>query len=292
MIALSGQEGNKQYRNSVFCSYFNEPERLLSLCNAVLETNYTDIGKLNINTLEGMFFDDQKNDISCTIENHFLVLVEHQTSVNENMPFRCLSYVAELLNKLVKDKQKIYRKALIKFPSPKFFVLYDGDKAEPLKREIKLSDAFDGDDKILELIVTAYNINYGLNQPLLAKCNYLNDYSILVGKVKDGIRAGLARRDAIGTAVKFCIANGVMKGYLEEHSEEVFNMLALQWDKDSAIKASFDDGFEDGLQVGRNNGIESVALNMLRRGKSFEDIQADTQLSLKRIEELANMTKD
>ena len=73
-------------------------------------------------------------------------------------------------------------------------------------------------------------------------------------------------------------------------------MLALQWDKDSAIKASFDDGFddgfEDGLQVGRNDGIESVALNMLRRGKSFEDIQADTQLSLKRIEELANMTKN
>ena len=125
VIDLSGQEGNKQYRNSVFCSYFNEPERLLSLCNAVLETNYTDIAKLNINTLEGMFFDDQKNDISCTIENHFLVLVEHQTSVNENMPFRCLSYVAELLNKLVTDKQKIYRKALIKFPSPKFFVLYE-----------------------------------------------------------------------------------------------------------------------------------------------------------------------
>ena len=292
MIDLSGHEGNKQYRNSVFCSYFNEPERLLSLCNAVLETNYTDIDKLNINTLEGMFFDDQKNDISCTVENHFLVLVEHQTSVNNNMPFRCLSYVAELLNKLVKDKQKIYRKALIKFPSPKFFVLYDGDKAEPLKKEMRLSDAFDGDDKSLELIVTAYNINYGLNQPLLARCNYLNDYSILVGKVKEGIRAGLDRRDAIGTAVKFCIANGIMKGYLEEHSEEVFNMLALQWDKDSAIKASFDDGFEDGLQVGRNNGIESVALNMLRRGKSFEDIQADTQLSLKRIEELANMTKN
>ena len=130
----------------------------------------------------------------------------------------------------------------------------------------------------------------------MAKCDYLNDYSILVGKVKEGIRAGLDRRDAIGTAVKFCIANGIMKGYLEEHSEEVFNMLALQWDKDSAIKASFDDGFddgfEDGWQVGRNDGIESVALNMLRRGKSFEDIQADTQLSLKRIEELANITKN
>ena len=73
-------------------------------------------------------------------------------------------------------------------------------------------------------------------------------------------------------------------------------MLALQWDKDSAIKASFDDGFDDGfasgLLAGRNNGIEAVAINMIRRGKSFEDIQADTQLSLKRIEELANSDKD
>ena len=114
---MSGKGGNKKYRDTVFCSYFNEPVRLLSLCNAILGTKYEDVDNLDINTLEGIFFDDQKNDISCTIENHFLVLLEHQPSVNENMPFRCLSYVAELLNKLVKDKRKIYRKSLIKFPA-------------------------------------------------------------------------------------------------------------------------------------------------------------------------------
>lgn len=293
---MSGKEGNKQFRNSVFCSYFNEPIRLLSLCNAVLGTDYRDTSKLRINTLEGIFFDNQKNDISCTLGDNFLVLIEHQTSVNNNMPFRCLSYVAELLNKLVTDKQRIYRRTLIKFPTPRFFVLYDGNSAEPLEKIMKLSDAFDGYDKSLELIVTAYNINHGLKQPLLTKCKYLNDYSILVGKVKAGVAQGLTRREAISYAVQFCISNGIMKGYLECHSEEVFNMLALQWDKDSAIKASFDDGFDNGfasgLLAGRNNGIEAVAINMIRRGKSFEDIQADTQLSLKRIEELANSDKD
>ena len=160
---MPGEGGNKQYRNSVFCSYFNQPERLLSLCNAILGTSYTDPSKLSINTLEGVFFDDRKNDISCTIGNHFLVLVEHQTSVNDNMPLRCLSYVAELLNKLVEDKQKLYRKTLIKFPAPRFFVLYDGDEAEPLKKEMRLSEAFDGDDRSLELVVTAYNINQGID---------------------------------------------------------------------------------------------------------------------------------
>lgn len=293
---MSGEDGNKQYRNSVFCSYFNEPERLLSLCNAVLGTKYTDASKLNINTLEGMFFDDQKNDISCTIGDHFLVLIEHQTSVNENMPFRCLSYVAELLNKLVKDKQKIYRKKLIKFPAPKFFVLYDGNEVEPLTRKMKLSDAFDGDGTSLELVVTAYNINHGLQQPLLKRCPYLNEYSLLVGKVKEGLRNGLIRRDAISNAVKFCIANEIMKDYLENHAEEVFNMLALEWKLDDALKARFDDGYEDGLeeglQLGQNKGIELVAINMIRRGKSFDEIQADTDLPMKRIEELASLCKD
>jgi hypothetical protein len=200
----------------------------------------------------------------------------------------------------VEDKQKIYRKKLIKFPAPKFFVLYDGDQKEPLTRKMKLSDAFGGDSTSLELIVTTYNINHGLNQPLLQKCDYLNEYSILVGKVKEGIKAGLIGRDAIANAVKFCITNGIMKGYLENHSEEVFNMLALQWDKDSAMKASYDDGKEDGLneglkkgqELGQNQAIESVAVNMILDNEPIEKICKFTKLSLERIKELAALCKD
>ena len=276
---------NAQYRDSVFRSYFNEPVRLLSLCNAVLDTKYDNPDELNINTLEGIFFDKQKNDISCTIDNHFLILVEHQTTVNENMPFRCLSYVTELLNNLVKNKKRLYYKGLIKFPRPKFFVLYDGDKNEPLQRTMHLSDAFDGDSDSLELVVTVFNINYGLSsQPLLKNCHYLSDYSTLVGKVKEGIRLGLSRRDAISSAVKFCIEQGIMGNYLVEHSEEVFNMLALEWNMDDALQARFEEGYEDG----HIEGIESVALNMIRSGMNVDKIKELTQLSSERIQELAN----
>ena len=273
---------NARYRDSVFRSYFNDSARLLSLCNAVLGTNYTNPDELNINTIEGIFFDKQKNDISCTIDNHFLVLVEHQTTVNENMPFRCLSYVAELLNNLVKNKNKLYNKGLIKFPKPKFFVLYDGGKNEPLQRKMRLSDAFDGDSASLELVVTAFNINYGLPQPLLQHCRYLFDYSTLVGKVKEGIRLGLSRRDAIRRAVKFCLEHGIMGNYLVEHSEEVFNMLALEWNMDDALQARFEDGYEDG----RNEERESVAIKMLRKGKSFDEVHEFTDLPIERIKQL------
>lgn len=273
-------EYNKRYRDTVFRDYFNDEERLLSLCNALLGT---DASALKINTLEGTFFDRQKNDISCVVENNFLVLIEHQTTVNENMPFRCLSYVAELLNNLIVDKDKLYHKALIRFPAPRFYVFYDGDAKEPLEREMHLSEAFGGDNSALELVVTSLNINFGLEQPLLAKCKYLREYSTLVGKVKEGLRAGLTRKEAISRAVKYCLDNGLMKGYLEEKSQEVFNMLALQWEQDKAIRASYEDG--------RDDAIESVALNLLNMGLTVEKIQEATKLSMERIKELADTFK-
>lgn len=271
---------NKQYRDTVFRDYFNNEERLLSLCNALL---VTDAVALKINTLEGTFFDRQKNDISCVVENNFLVLVEHQSTINENMPFRCLSYVAELMNNLIEDKDKLYHKALIRFPAPRFYVFYDGDAKEPLQRELCLSDAFDGDNCALELVVTSLNINYGLNQPLLEKCRYLHDYSTLVGKVKEELRLGLTRKEAISRAVKFCLDNGIMGNYLVENSMEVFNMLALQWEQDKAIRASYEDG--------RDDGIESVALNLLNMGLTVEKIQEATKLSMERIKELSDKLK-
>ena len=284
-------DSNAQYRNSVFCSYFNDPARLLSLCNAVLNKNYTNPCELEITTLEGIFFDDRKNDISCRIHDDFLVLIEHQSSVNPNMPFRCLSYVAELMNELVKDKRRLYRKKLIHFPSPKFFVLYDGDDDEPLKKIMRLSEAFGDVNSSLELVVTAFNINYGLNPPILKKCRYLNDYSTLVGKVKSGISSGLSRREAIIQAVKTCINNGVMNGYLETHAEEVFTMLALEWDINEALAARREDGFEEGLNAGLTKGLakgtENVAIKMLNKGKSLEEIQEMTDIPLERIKEIA-----
>ena len=227
-------EGNPQYRDSVFRDYFNDKIRLLSLCNAILGTNYTDTNLLEINTLQGNFFSGQKNDISCTIDGKWLILVEHQSSVNPNMAFRCLLYVSQLLNNLVTNKESLYQGELMLFPEPQCFVFYDGDNVEPLTKGIKLSDSFINPTGKMELVVKSYNINYGLNQPLLQNCCYLNDYSTLVGKVKQGLKTKLSRRQAIIQAINWCIANDVMTDYLTVKRDEVFSMLDLQWDLEEA----------------------------------------------------------
>lgn len=64
-------------------------------------------------------------------------------------------------------------------------------------------------------------------------------------------------------------------------------MLALQWEQDKAIRASYEDGRDDGI----SEGIEKIALKMIRLGKPLEDILQITDLPLERIKKLADDLK-
>lgn len=97
---------NYQVRDTLFRDYFNTPERLLSLGNALLGTNYTDSSTIVINTLEGNLYNNIKNDISFLLEDHWLILIEHQSTINNNMPFRMFLYAGELYKHYAAGWQK------------------------------------------------------------------------------------------------------------------------------------------------------------------------------------------
>jgi len=280
---------NKQYRDSVFRHYFKDKTRLLSLCNAVLNTNFTDTGELEIKNLSETFFNGQKNDIGCTIGGKFLVLIEHQTTVNENMPYRCLSYVAEIFGNLIDRKRAIYQQSMVRFPAPEFIVLYNGEDDEPLKKEMRLSDAFYLETCSLELIVTAYNINYGISQPLLETCEYLHDYSFFVGKVKEGKSRGLTTDEAIKNAVQNCIECGIMRNYLNEYAEEVFHMAIDEWNIDDAKFYWQEEAMKKGIDKGQEEGKSSMVLELLKAKQPLSLISQVSKYSVERIAEIGRL---
>ena len=107
-------------------------------------------------------FNSQKNDISFLAHNRYMVLTEHQSSVNENMPLRMFLYVAMLYYKQVRRKA-LYQEKRISLPVPKFYELNLSDKKLPLKQTMCLSESFPPNisSKVpLELIVTRFNISY------------------------------------------------------------------------------------------------------------------------------------
>jgi hypothetical protein len=85
---------------------------------------------VTINTLEGVLFKSRMNDISFAIGNRVVVLIEHQSAVNENMPLRLLLYIAKIYETITGEKD-IYRKKKIPLPLPEFIVLYNGSAPYP-----------------------------------------------------------------------------------------------------------------------------------------------------------------
>ena len=257
-----------KYRDGLFRDYFSDKTRLLDLCNALLQTEGKNPDEIIVNTLDGVFFGKLKNDLSCVYKNNFLVLLEHQSTPNENMPLRMLFYAAELLKQHIEPfKEKIYQLNQIELPTPKFYLFYNGRKKEPERREMKLSTAFKNNSG-LELVVNFYNLNEGNNEEFLKQSESLKNYCIFVNRVEKNLREGMMQEKAIQEAIDYCINCDVMAEYLKIRRKEVVSMLGFEYDEDLARKAIADEA----LQIGREEKAVEMVKNLLTTNLSLEEI--------------------
>ena len=147
----------RNHKDRLFRMIFREKKELLSLYNAVNGTSYTNAEDLEIVTLENAIYMNMKNDLAFIMDS-YLNLYEHQSTYSPNMPLRDLFYIAKELGQV--NHRDLYRNTLIKIPTPRFLVFYNGSEEQAEKKYLRLSDAFQKsmDDPDLELVVTMLNI--------------------------------------------------------------------------------------------------------------------------------------
>lgn len=275
---------NKSVRDTMFRHYFNGGHgsgtpnmRLLSLINALQGADYTDLNLLKINTLDGSFFSSLKNDVSCTMDSTYLILIEHQSTINDNMPVRFLSYADELFKlHLQPFREKIYKSRLVSLPTPEFHVFYDGEDTSFDQKTLRLSRAFAMPGRNLELIVQCHNLNPGKSQLLKALCKPLRDYSSFSNKFKEYRNQNISINDSVRMTIDYCLKNGIMTDYLTNNESEVINMFGFEWNEEDERKALIELGEERGEQrgiaVGEKRGtINSIKNLMLNRHWSAEE---------------------
>ena len=230
---------NREYKATLFSELFSEPHRLRELYNALADTDYGEETPVEINTLENVFFNDLKNDVSFTIGGKYVVLLEHQSTVNDNMPLRCLMYIARVYEKLTDDRA-IYQEKLLRIPTPEFIVLYNGKKPFPPEKTLRLSDSYKATDEplkrlgSLDLTVRVVNINPGYNDELLQKSATLSGYTAFIERVRLNQRGGASLRDAVNEAIKWGMSQGVLETFLTENGSEVSGMLMTEFNIDVA----------------------------------------------------------
>ena len=248
---------NRKVRDTVFCHFMSTEAHLLTLCNALNGTKYDESTDITINTLEGSFFSNIKNDISFLLDNLMVVLIEHQTTINPNMPLRFLSYVDELYTRYTSSSHKeIYGCKLIKIPAPEFYVFYDGNDTSFEKQTLKLSDAFETQSDKLELTVHVYNLADGMNEELKRKCLPIGEYSFFSNAYKHFRQQKMKIDHAVDAAVKYCLENNVMVDYLKNNQKEVIDMFGFEWNEKEERETLIKIGEERGEARGEERGLE------------------------------------
>ena len=280
---------NRKYKDSVFVDLFSEDEKakenFLSLYNALHGTNLPMSCPVENIRLDNVMYMNIINDVSCLVDGKIIVLAEHQSTINENMPLRFLQYIARLYKKLQAPTDRYLRK-LSKIPTPEFYVFYNGTEDYPETTVLKLSDAFMAKPASapLELEVKVYNINKDKGAEVLSRCKPLEEYSLFVEEVRK--QTQLDSENGFTNAVKICIEKGILKEYLQRKSREVINMLVAEYDYDTDIAVQRAEERRVAFAQGSYQKALETAKNLIDIGLSVENISKATGLSCEEIEKL------
>ena len=286
---------NRECKNSVFVDLFYEnefaTENDIALYNALHDEPLppgTTVEKIRVGNELYMNF---KNDVSFGLGGKLLVLAEHQSTVNENMPLRSLLYIGRAFEQLVPVKDR-YRRKKVPLPKPEIYVFYNGREKYVKEKILYLSDSYmiNDDEPMLELKVKVININPEQNHEVLEKCPVLRDYSIFI----DTIRKYQGQRDdnVYEKAIRECIDKGILADYLRIHGSEVVNMLMSEYNYEQDIEVQREEAFEEGERLGRQEGEKLGRKEGEKRGqKRFADL-ATKLIEAGRSEDIIKAAQD
>jgi hypothetical protein len=289
---------NKKYKNSVFSLLYEDTDALRETYLALPGTSIGENEKIELNTLTNVLFMEQINDVSFTVGNRLVVLFEHQSSVNPNMPLRVLLYIARLYEKNI-ERKKLYSKKKIEIPKPEFYVLYNGVDPFPEQATLKLSDAFKEKTNIaLELEVKVYNINEGHNKEILKKSKSLSGYALFVEKVREFSRESGSFEEGMVQAIDWCEKHDVLAAFLKQHDSEVRNMLITEWNTEEAKEVWQQEAREEAREEERKKSAakiaqsEAKAVQFEAKAAQYEALVAQSEATIAELKrQLAQLTQ-
>ncbi len=286
---------NREIKSSVFTDIFQECEDAkkyaLELYNSINGTNYTDESLINHIKDVDSIYRSVRHDVAFTIEDKVVMLVEHQSTINPNMPLRALMYMGRIYESII-DREFRYSSTLVKIPTPEIYVLYNGKKPYPKHDILRLSDAFkernaeyNGEaakDKnylnqseqcmdnvspwlanAIELNVHVININLeqdNVDKDILQKCKTLRDYAIFNQIYQNNLKNNVDR--PAREAIYYCIEKDILRDYLLKAGEDVMSFLTAEYDREEDIrvnrKEAYAEGEEKGKEIGREEGEDLI----------------------------------
>ena len=286
---------NHKHKDSLFVDYFSKDrdwkEHFLSLYNALHGTNLqvetTSLERVN---LEQVLYMDYYNDIAVLVNGQFIMMIEHQSTINPNMPLRLLEYVSRIYGNLVDSKSK-FSDQLIPLAKPEFIVFYTGKEEIPPESYLYLSDAFklnhESNSEIsLELKVKVCKIKGRELSPVVAHCSDLQEYTQILELIDEAKTT--CKENPLTWAIQEAVRRNIMKDYLERKGGEALSILTAEYDFDTAIAVKQEEAYASGLEEGAYQNKLETARTLLTMGLSPVQVAQGTSLPIETVERLMN----
>ena len=290
---------NRKHKDSLFVDYFSKDrdwkQHFLSLYNALHGTNLqvadTQLERVN---LEQVLYKSYYNDIAVLVDGQFILMIEHQSTINPNMPLRLLEYVARIYGNIVDSKAKFSRH-LVPLAKPEFYVFYTGNQELPPESYLHLSDSFPNQgqnaDLTLELKVKVCTIKSETPSPVVHSCHDLEQYVQFLELMGEAKAAG--HRHPLKWAIQEAVRRNILRDYLERKGGEVLSILMTEYDYATDMAVLKEEAYEDGFFVGREEGREegiSIGLERgLERGRATGREEGAYQNKLETAKNLLSM---
>jgi hypothetical protein len=245
-------KANLKLKDSVFSAFFTDKAKAIELYNGATNSNVLADATVEFNTLDDVIYKDRINDLSFILNGKLIVLLEHQSTINENMALRMLLYVGRLYDRMFQKDKSVYKRKRVSIPTPQFIVFYNGKEPIAEHQVINLSDSFAQKDVPfpLELYVDVYDIKYSEEHmpEILKKCPSLKEYSFFIHNVDENKNSGQELDIAIKHGIQYCIEHDIMKEFLEKHGSEVHNMLFTEWNQEDFYKVGREEAIADYIE--------------------------------------------
>ena len=185
------------------------------------------VDDIKIKTLKTILMQGIVNDLSFTVRNKLLMMLEAQTNWSRNIAFRLFEYAAKTLENYVKQtEQDVYSDKLLELPTIELYVLYTGNASEEEKMDyLSFADLYaKGNNEFIDIRV---------------KVIYGDDGSDVLCQYAEFVRvlhmcfAKFGRTEkAVKEAIRICKDKDVLRQYLTEKEAEVVSVMQMLFDQD------------------------------------------------------------
>ena len=157
-------------------------------------------------------------------------------------------------------------------------MFYNGSKAEPDEKILRLSDSFPKatrENADIEVRVRMLNINHGHNRDLMNACRPLYEYAWFVQRIRELKSDSDDLGVAVGKALEAMPEEYLLKPFLKEHMAEVTNMLSAELQEISAKEMIARANFREGEKRGEKKGLARLSdlNNWLFSQNRIEDVK-------------------